>query len=72
MVEIANEHADAPASDSILAVQVKQPRMLAAPIVGLYLPMGQLRQYVEPVPVIDDEYVPAGQGVHTGDPTTLL
>ena len=72
MVEIANEHAVDPASDSILAAQVKQSSLLEAPIVGLYVPMGQLKQSVEPVPVIDDEYVPAGQGVHMGDPAMLL
>ena len=72
MVVIANEHAVAPPSDSMPAAHVKQPSLLDAPIIGLYVPMGQLTQYVEPVPVADEEYVPAGQGVHIGDPATLL
>ena len=55
MVAIANEHAVAPANDSIPAAHVKQPSLLDAPTVGLYVPMGQLRQSVDPVPVIDDE-----------------
>ena len=55
IVEIANEHAVAPANDSIPAAHVKHPLLLDTPAVGLYVPMGQLTQYVEPVPVIDDE-----------------
>jgi len=72
MVEIANEQAVAPANDCIPAAHVKQPSLLDAPTVGLYVPMGQLKQSVEPVPVIDDEYVPAGQGVQMEDPAMLL
>ena len=34
--------------------------------------MGQLTQCVEPVPAIDEEYVPAGQSEHVKDPALLL
>ena len=69
IVEIANEHAGAPAKDSIPAAHVKHPSLLDAPSVGLYVPMGQLTQYV--APEADEAYVPAGQMIQPNEPATL-